>query len=349
MRKVQITLKLISPLVSFGEDKKNKEFRVTELKALLRSTFRELYYFQNLEEMKKQEADLFGSTEKKAPVSIVLQNIICRVDSSIAMLPHKEGKQAFYTSCFGIDSEITICFIERNKKGNMDFIEFYIYLLIQASIIGALGRRSRKGFGSFKVTNIEDLSDNDGDEFGKLLPMNLEDIVELLTKLNLNNQGEFVKLRNCSTTDNIVSYSGQGKSDELDYPFVKRITINHLNNETDVKGLLKKISELTHDRLCAIENNENGLLDRKDLDKVNVSILGQHKSGIPKIKRFASPVCISFAMDRGNNKYLIIKELNYNYAVSKLYNNKTKVNSKINQKYISEFINKLVQTGGVKK
>lgn len=29
MRKVQIILKLISPLVSFGANKKNKEFRVT--------------------------------------------------------------------------------------------------------------------------------------------------------------------------------------------------------------------------------------------------------------------------------------------------------------------------------
>ena len=113
MRKVKIKLKTISPLTSFGAYKNQREFRVTEIKALLRSTFRELYYFKDIEDMKRKENFLFGSTENKSPVSIIL-------------IPQK--KEEISDSDFEMNTEFEICFVERNKKeySNINFLKFYV-------------------------------------------------------------------------------------------------------------------------------------------------------------------------------------------------------------------------------
>ena len=51
---------------------------------------------------------------------------------------------------------------------------------------------------------------------------------------------------------------------------------------------------------------------------INNNILGQHKSGKPKLDRFASPLWISF-WENENSRYLILKILNYDYLLLKLY------------------------------
>ncbi|MBU5425319.1 hypothetical protein KQI41_02740 [Tissierella pigra] len=187
MRKVEIKLKLITQLISFGADQKKKEFRVTELKALLRNTFRELYYFKDLEDIRNKEAYLFGNTENKAPVSIVSDG------NNVNNLKEKEKE-------FNEGTEFIIYFIERKKKdNNMDFLKFYINLLIQSSIIGGIGQYVYLGKGAFEILEIKNLSNEKTEDFNILIPHNTGSLVRKLCDIGElyldNNNNKSITIR----------------------------------------------------------------------------------------------------------------------------------------------------------
>lgn len=336
MKKLSVVLKVITPMLSFGNDMENSEFRITELKALMRSTFRELYYFKNIENMKEKEDKLFGSVNIKSPISFKLNKIDKKSFGEVNMLPHKQMSKV---SCIKESSKIYIDIIIKNNE----YIPIYSMLLIQASIIGALGKRSRKGFGSFI---IESMLLNGEDEYKDLLIGKPEEILKNCNKFILDKDlGEYILGINKDEVNNEIVINNL--SSNLDYPYVKKISFMKICDK-EYMGLIKKISQLTHDRLRKKDkkkDNEEDFIDGiENNQEIKRTILGNCKEEKSKLKRVASPVSISF-WENSDEKYMVIKELNYNYILQKL-NIRTDKSRKANDEYIQKYIKELNDIGG---
>lgn len=327
MEKVEIELEVLTPMFSYGN--KEVEFRLTELKSLMRSTFRELYYFEKSEDIYNEEKKRFGSTDGKSPVSFVIKKGISldNIDEKNP-LPHKNFKPI---ECIKNSTKIYFYMICKDSFR----LNFYADLLVKSSIIGSMGRYSRKGFGSFKINKIQIDGDYKYDDLLNGSP------ICILEKLPCNNDS--VNLRQIKNNDvgekmlNIDFYTLQGK---LDYPFIKKLRVLEINDEYE--KIIKDVSQLTHDRLD--KNFIEGIENKKAINK---NVLGNCKRQSKGIKRFASPICVSF-WENKYNRYMIIKELNYNYIFNEL-NINTQENKEVNKAYVDKYVRELIKIGEGKK
>ena len=220
MKRVEIELEVLTPMFSYG-DRKVVEFRITELKSLMRSIFREIYYFENLDDMRNKEGYLFGTTSNidksfkkessiKSPVSFVIKDNIKRENIyEECILPHKKDK-INPIKCIKGSTKVWLNMI---CKKNID-VEIYIKLLLQVSIMGAIGRRSRKGFGSFKINEIKIDGKN---EYQDTLKKNPIDILKDTYK-----NGEY-SMRKIEISELEVKF--QEVNNELNYPYIKKLIL----------------------------------------------------------------------------------------------------------------------------
>lgn len=322
MYKTIVTIETITPMFSSGENKREAEFRITELKSLLRSTFREFFEYSNLDDLKKKEEILFGSTEIKAPVSLKYGDkgvVISKNKEN--MLPHK--KQSL--PAISQNKKIEIIFMSRNK----DILDLYLSILKLASVMGALGKRSRKGMGAFKVLEIKDNKNNNLRIFDSLENI-FNEINEDINSISKENK-LYYKIKNFekkTEMDKSVKFIFvDNKADKINVNYAKKIIMIKTkfdNNFENERNIFYKISNLTHMRL-----------EEKNVDvdgEYNKEILGNCSK---KISRFASPVYITF-YEFDSEQYLIIKELNYDY----IYGNKLKKQSG-DEKYIQWYIDEI--------
>ncbi|MGX8796167.1 hypothetical protein ACR6HW_08820 [Fusibacter sp. JL298sf-3] len=103
-------------------------FRLTELKALLRSTFREFFKFDEenaMDDVIDKQKYLFGSTQIKAPVSFISAENLTNNTFSLLL------------------------------RGKPDILQFYIDLLRLSSLTGSIGKGARSNKGTFFVTAID--------------------------------------------------------------------------------------------------------------------------------------------------------------------------------------------------
>jgi CRISPR-associated protein Cmr1 len=336
----EIELEILTPMFCYGNTK-TAEFRVTELKSLMRSTFRELYYFENLNDMKEKESKLFGDIQHKSPIAFKIKYTKAFGQEKECMLPHRtdeKDRRVAIQSCFTSEKTKYIKFFMIAKNLNI-----YISLLLQASVIGSLGKRSRKGFGSFKVNSIKMEDEQNQKEYDKLIHSSPIDLLQKGISL------ESYKIRNVENKcDSQLNYAiSKGN---LNYPYVKNIRILKISQNMQYLNLIKNISELTHFRV--FKKSENDFT--KGIDKANEidrTVLGNFKGQIIKRMRFAAPVHVSF-WENNDCKYMIIKELNYDYIFDKLEESykeikkKYKRNIKANREYIDKYINELMEIGG---
>jgi CRISPR-associated protein Cmr1 len=285
MNKFTVELETITPMFSYGNDKYKPEFRVTELKSLMRNTYREFYNFNNLKEMKEKEAELFGDLNKKSPFSIKVSDPkkinFNKLDLPLfkILTPHKilnqkniEAKNIYnllkedkiyklYEKLFDKKISVKVDFIVKDKKSE----DFYKELLVDSSIFGGLGRRVRKGFGCFKVKE-KDLNEK--------IPENNFEYLKKFKKL------EYFK----------------------DSNMIKKLRIIELEDE--YSKVILELSALTHNAISKGKINE----------------------------RLSSPIYITF-WESEYKKYIIIKELNYDYL--------SKYNIKEFDKYSEYFMDEL--------
>lgn len=302
LKKVSVQLELLTDMFSFGNDH-NPEFRVTELKSLLSQILKELYFFENLSDMKKIESEYFGNTEKKSPVSIKIKKRNNLYIVSKKLLTHKT--YSFEKKCLtGSNKKQTTIFLELYSYFD-DALKIFIFLLIQSSIIGGLGKRCRRGRGSFRITSI--FSENS----------DIKNTFNFLDELQLPNEiiekcSDEIKTINKKITDKIT-FSKDSKENfilsnknKLPYPYIKKITFKKLN--IGYNEAIKKIDIATHNR------NQT-------------KVLGSVKS------RFASPIYITFWENISKEIYLVIKELNYDYFL--------KDNDDFKESFADDFINEI--------
>jgi len=212
---IKFKCETITPMFLSGADGKTPELRAPSIKGALRFWWRALNANLVIEkdgkydytELKRQESEIFGGTgvankeKDKGLRSKVIISIDSQPNETITTHPTPHNKR-FSKDAFAIGSrfEMTINVIENNVMT----VEQVKSLFIIISLLGGLGNRSRRGFGSFKITEI------DGEVFSQ--PNDVESIESIIMAINpsypfVNNRANypFVKLIEIGLADDNIT------------------------------------------------------------------------------------------------------------------------------------------------
>lgn len=179
METKEFELEVVTPMFLGGADPKKAELRVPSIKGVLRFWWRALYGSDDLEDMKKREDQIFGSTTEKASFSIQLKEID-NVKPLLAGLPqgikvqtqskgktfpisiieylayglceyNKTQKKNVYTKeHIPVGTNFKLVFNLKNKL----FIGQILDSLKILTDYGGLGSHTRNGFGSIKISGL---------------------------------------------------------------------------------------------------------------------------------------------------------------------------------------------------
>ena len=157
MPKLQVMLKTVTPLFLAGADGRTPELRPASFRGALRFWLRALlgaHIGGDLEELRRQESAVFGSTGGASPVVV---RIGARAQPRLAIgdrrpLPHSD-KRKFSQPAFAENGHFTLILAPRlGQPGLPD--EGLAALLLMLNL-GGVGKRSRRGFGSLQVVKAE--------------------------------------------------------------------------------------------------------------------------------------------------------------------------------------------------
>lgn len=183
MTELVFECKSITPIYMTGASQ-NLELRAPSIKGLMRFWWRALQGEENIKTLREKETKIFGGTGEeggRSSFSIRLNNIHNIDTQNYRPLPHHQGGENC-THCKMINSTNDRCRKGFSPPAMMEhnFIviltcrcmpEFFSIdqlksLFMLTSILGGIGKRSRRGFGSFMITktnntsNPEDISIN---------------------------------------------------------------------------------------------------------------------------------------------------------------------------------------------
>lgn len=237
MIKTRLECELLSPMFSYGSDKKNPELRASELKWLIRFIFRLCQVGEDckdVNELRAKENDLFGDAEKKAsPLKLLMlpKNEVQNVNSQ-KLVMHK----AFREPAFKTKSVITV---DLKTLGNVSESRHKEYILLSqfALLLGGMGKRMRRGRGSLVVKRIEsDVEQlNQGDCIFSKPEQLLNFICNTLNNPLLSGEGAYKLNKNQIFPANEIN---------RDYPYIEQIVLG--DSITDINTKLKNIDHASH-------------------------------------------------------------------------------------------------------
>jgi CRISPR-associated protein Cmr1 len=186
-----------------GADGSSAELRPASIKGVLRFWWRAIHgNLKTIKELHDEESKIFGSTEGRSSFTLRVIHKLSTAKPKINPLPHKN---VFTVNGYQANQTFKVTISGKN-------LEPIKNLFILATTLGGFGQRSRRGFGSVKITKIDDTD---------FTPPTTE---------------QEIKAKIADT----FKYTSQIK-----YPYIKKIEIGHNPNNMD--ELLKKISQATHD------------------------------------------------------------------------------------------------------
>lgn len=253
----------ITPMFLHGADGKTPELRAPSIKGGLRFWWRALHGHLDLSQLKEEEALIFGASNQgigRSSFSIRVSNSFPHQSDiiNIAPLPHRPPP-SFKAKAIRIGYKFRIGFtIEAHKHPHFN-LHALENLFILLSILGGIGKRARRGFGSFMITHIQ-RNKNEVAHF---------DVPDPLAKI----QETYQTITPHSLSLHKGLLQGKSVSSSVSFPYVKRIAIG----KTIHSNLLEVIGRQTHDFL----KNASSAWDYKDA-------MGHAESG-----RLASPVYVS--------------------------------------------------------
>ena len=155
MQPIQLELETVTPMFLRGADNRTPELRPPAFKALFRYWWRTVQD-RDTDSLREKEAKLFGSTDGKAPFSIRIgKKKDLGVPVKKSPLPHKN---TFKMDAYDIGKRFDLCLIIKNDSD----VEYYKQIAKLGFLLGGVGNRSRRGFGSIRETcwslaNVSDL------------------------------------------------------------------------------------------------------------------------------------------------------------------------------------------------
>jgi len=224
MQKISFQCETITPMFMSGADGSSPELRAPSIKGAIRFWWRAMHGNLDLEDLKNREAKIFGGSGEKEGKSNVIIKITkyLEYDGKYVNYPTPHNKR-FDQPAFRPSKEFKIILFLK-RKIEFDDVRFGIEQLKSLfrliSILGGLGRRSRRGFGSFKITEI-----------------NEEPFTEDITTENIKKLIETINPDFAWNHTYLNSY----------FPYLKNIQFGKKNNYEE---LLKKIGEESHNYDC---------------------------------------------------------------------------------------------------
>lgn len=223
MKEIKFECEVITPMFLGGADGRTAELRPPSIKGAMRFWWRAVKGYSDINKLRKEEAEIFGSSDEnygksKFSIKVIFENIN---RDKFRPLPHSKTK-TFVFDAIKPKQKFSIVIITRKD----DQIQLYENILNLTLLLGGLGKRSRRGFGSIVCSNWK---------FN-----NKEEVLQyMLEKLNFI-QNEF-EIENNKDDIYIVRRSNSVGN----YPFIKEIRLGKIEETTSDK-LLKKIGEETH-------------------------------------------------------------------------------------------------------
>ena len=201
---IKFKCETITPMFIAGADGKTPELRAPSIKGALRFWWRalnaNLVENEDYSKLRKQESEIFGGTDNSGRSKVIISVVNQPLDTYKASpTPHNPrfSKDAFV---IGSRFEMTINVIENNVMTAEQVKSLFILI----SLLGGIGNRSRRGFGSFKITEI------DGEVFSQ--PNDVESIESIIMAINpsypfVNNRANypFVKLIEIGLADDNIT------------------------------------------------------------------------------------------------------------------------------------------------
>ncbi|MBF0101673.1 MAG: type III-B CRISPR module RAMP protein Cmr1 [Desulfobacterales bacterium] len=171
----EFEVEVVTPLFLGGADTKKAELRIPSFKGALRFWWRVIYGSDDIEDMKKREDEIFGSTDRKTSFDLKIYSM---TDCSPKLSNLPKGKEFKVQSkgktfhlgildylAFGLRDfrtgytkehipdknkfKLTLVIKNKNAKGE---IENAFRMLVY---FGGIGAKSRNGFGSLYVPNLQ--------------------------------------------------------------------------------------------------------------------------------------------------------------------------------------------------
>ncbi|MDE0426600.1 MAG: type III-B CRISPR module RAMP protein Cmr1 [Candidatus Poribacteria bacterium] len=222
MNSTQLNLETVTPMFLHGYDNRVVELRPPPFKALFRYWWRAVQDC-NVDSLRETEAKLFGSTDGKAPFSIRIPG---KKDLGVPLkyspLPHKN---TFKMDAYDVGKQFNLCLITKNASD----ASTYRQIAKLGFLLGGVGNRSRRGFGSIRETcwsfaDVPDLRQEVLDTLNNVAKFEDGKRFEI-------NKGGAIELTHPSNT-------------LPQYPVVGLIGFG--NPTTDVGCLLKDIGQATH-------------------------------------------------------------------------------------------------------
>ena len=177
MQRKEYTLKVISPMFSNGADPKAREsleVRAASVRGQLRYWLRAIIGAQNaeLKYLWDKESDVFGTTELGSKVAVRVYPIA--VDAQYVkkseMLPHKDSERERSPS-WAIQPNWKVSLELVARKGALP--EPALHALHLWSLLGGLGKRSRRMFGAFKLSDSDATRYNSPEELASAIKQTL--------------------------------------------------------------------------------------------------------------------------------------------------------------------------------
>lgn len=216
METITFECEVITPMFMAGADGATPELRPASIKGAMRFWWRAMHGHLSNEALRTTEGDIFGNTTKKSKFSIRIINPFPDVSSG-SLLPHKSGSFAKGFSSTENNENQKCSILFSTNTTNTISIEFLKNLFILTIVLGGLGKRSRRGMGSLKIINIENI------------PTEIESINQLIKSISP-----------------LFSYTSPSN-----YPTIKSIEIGRENKS------VTQIGSATHEVMSIEDTSEN--------------------------------------------------------------------------------------------
>lgn len=154
MHKISFDLETITPLFMAGADGKTPELRPPSFKGMMRFWWRAMRAEDDIEKLSKDEAAIFGGTkvgEGKSKVSIKLIYESMKA-SDLSLLPHKNAR--FRLRAIETKQKFKCILHIQDQYQKVATAALKLSLLL-----GGMGKRSRRGFGSLSYKRFEDYNE----------------------------------------------------------------------------------------------------------------------------------------------------------------------------------------------
>jgi len=248
MKRIDFACKTITPMFLAGENGETPELRPPSIKGLMRFWWRAVQRFEDPSALRDREAEIFGSAYRKserAGFRIRIKKSQLDDTGSAQPLPHhREGwcdpkKGCVFRNnrctktkplpCFQSGGFFTLEFVCRDGIDH-DLVAKTFEL---SAILGGLGKRSRRGFGSFF---IEEDEENQQKELARKI-CGLMNSACMIEEPCIFSEKQI-------PGSNISHIYSSGSATTTEYPQIKKILIKQTSEPP--RNILIKIGEASH-------------------------------------------------------------------------------------------------------